>query len=69
MGETLLRIFSGPHKTEVNPEATNFFLAYAPGKQFLLDRMGAIFGPVSSSYNTSMTDSLRVRHLGNIGKL
>lgn len=30
------------------------FLAHVPADQFLLDWMGAIFGPVSGSYNTSI---------------
>ncbi|XP_044209158.1 coiled-coil domain-containing protein 150 [Thunnus albacares] len=58
--ETLLRIFSGPHNAEANPEAGNFFWRmrhggtrevllihpwYALGEQFPKDWMGAIFSP------------------------
>lgn len=42
-GETLLHLFSGLHKQEVNLEARKL-LFFAPGEHFSLDKIDAIFG-------------------------
>lgn len=44
------------------PRKLETFVTFAPAKQFLLDWMGTVFGRVSSSYNTSMPNTLSGGH-------